>query len=96
MRHMISLGLRHGEDTGLARAVMPLSTYQGCWLEKAVFGWFIFDCQCLSAHLSTEITDMQAGVKPYNYRKVLATSKSLRTSDSALYHAYLLCYAIDF
>ena len=30
--------LRPGEDAGWARAMMPLSTYQGCWLEKAVLG----------------------------------------------------------
>ena len=60
---LILLGLRPGEDAGWARAMMPLSTYQGCWLEQAVAVWSIFDCHCL-AHLSTEITDMQAGVKP--------------------------------
>ena len=48
--------MRPGEDERWVRAILPLSTYQGYWLEKAVFGRSIFDCKCLS-HLSTEITD---------------------------------------
>ena len=45
--------------------MMPPSTYQGCWLEKAILFWPMFDYQCL-AHLFLEFSDMQADATPYN------------------------------
>ena len=78
---MISIGLGPGEDAGWMRATFDLSRL----LARESSVWWGHVRLPVSPPLSTEITDMQAGVKPYKISNGRSNVEVITTADFALH-----------